>query len=79
MSLEQELETYRRLFQSLQADEGKFALIAGDALIGVFGTYQDALAEGYKRFGLEPFLVQQIRAVEQVHFISRLVDASCPT
>lgn len=79
MALEQEVATYRRLLTSLQSDEGRFALIKGEALCGVYSSYQDALADGYKQFKLEPFLVQEIRAVEQVHFITRFADASCLT
>lgn len=79
MALEKELETYRRLLPTLQVDEGKFALIRGDELIGIFGTYEDALAEGYKTARLEPFLVQQIHASEQVHLITRLLETPCRT
>ena len=77
MALEKELETYKRKLPELKADEGKFALIRGDELVGVFGTYEDALTEGYKLFELEPFLVQKIQAIEQVQFITRLLDTSC--
>jgi hypothetical protein len=71
MALEQELETYRANLPRLLENEGKFVLIHGDAVIDVYGTYEDALKEGYHRFRLEPFLVKQIQSVEAVHFISR--------
>jgi hypothetical protein len=77
MALEVELETYRRKLHELTADEGKFALVRGQDLAGVFGTYEDALTEGYRRFGLDPFLIQQIETVEQVQFVSRLFDLPC--
>ena len=77
MALEREAETYKRLLPTLQAEEGRFALIHRDDLVGVFGTYEDALAEGYRQFKLEPFLVRQIRAVEQVHLITRLIGCAC--
>ena len=77
MPLEREVAVYKRLLPTLQAEEGKYALIHADDLVGVFGTYQDALAEGYKSFKLEPFLVQQIRAVEQIHLITRFIHAPC--
>ena len=70
-ALEKELETYREKLPSLLLQEGKFALIHGDEVTGTFDTYADALAEGYKLFKLEPFLVKQIQAVEQAHFIAR--------
>ena len=72
-TLEKELETYRENLPSLLADEGKFALIHDGEVMGTFDTYSDALTEGYKLFKLEPFLVKQIQAIEQVHFIARAV------
>ncbi len=77
MSLEKELETYKSKLPELLADEGKFVLICGDAIIGVYGTYEDAIKEGYSKFKLEPFLVKQIQSIEQAQFITRLV--SCHT
>lgn len=71
MALERELETYRQKLPELLADEGKFVLIHGDEVVDVFGTYEDAIKEGYGKFRLAPFLVKQIQSVEQVHFISR--------
>ncbi|MGH9783521.1 MAG: hypothetical protein ACRD88_04985, partial [Terriglobia bacterium] len=60
MALEKELETYKRKLPELSNDEGKFALIHGDDLVNVYGTYEDALKEGYAKFKLSPFLVKQI-------------------
>lgn len=39
---------------------GKFVLIYGDRIVGVFDTDDDALAQGYERFGNVPFLVKEI-------------------
>ena len=79
MALEKELSTYKSKLPELLADEGegKFALVHGDEVISVFGTYEDAIREGYARFGLAPFLVKKIEAAEHVQFVSRLV--ACPT
>jgi hypothetical protein len=77
MALERELETYRQRLPELLANEGKFVLIHGDEIVDVFGTYEDAIKEGYGKFQLSPFLVKQIQSVEQIHFISRL--HSCHT
>ena len=79
MALEQEMETYRHQLAELQTYEGKFALIHGTQVVGVFGTYEDALKEGYEKFGLEPFLVKQIHAVEQVQHFTRDLALSCHT
>ena len=70
-ALEKELETYREKLPSLLPEEGKFVLIHDGDVAGTFDTYSDALTEGYKLFKLEPFLVKQIQAIEQAHFIAR--------
>jgi predicted secreted acid phosphatase len=74
MALEKELETYNAKLPELKAQEGKYVLIHGDQVVDTYGTYEDAMKEGYAKFGLgKPFLVKQIRSIEQVQFISRLV------
>jgi hypothetical protein len=74
MALEKELETYKNKLPELKAQEGKFVLIQGDTVVDTFSSYEDAMKEGYAKFGLDKqFLVKQIRALEQVQFISRLV------
>jgi hypothetical protein len=74
MALEKELETYKAKLPELTALEGKFVLIHGDELVDTFTSYEDAIKEGYARFKLSPFLVKQIRSIEQVQFISRFVE-----
>jgi hypothetical protein len=76
MALEKELETYRRELPKLLASEGKFVLIHGGDVDGVWETYEDALQAAYGKFGLEPFLVKRIEAVESVQFFTRDI-ASC--
>ncbi|MBV8201257.1 MAG: hypothetical protein JOZ15_11595 [Acidobacteria bacterium] len=49
-------------------------LIRGDEIVDFYSSYDDAIKVGYSRFGLEPFLVKQFQAVEQIQFISRFVD-----
>jgi hypothetical protein len=39
---------------------GKIALVRGQALIGVFDTEDQAIAEGTRQFGLTAFLVRRI-------------------
>ena len=79
MALERELETYRNNLPRLLESEGKFVLIHNSEVIDVYGTYEDALKEGYAKFRLEPFLVKQIESVEQAHFISRMLTPPCHT
>ena len=71
MALEKEQSTYTRELPALLAHEGKFVLIHGEQIDGVYDTYQDALKIGYSKFKLEPFFVKQIRAMEQVQFFTR--------
>ncbi len=73
MALEKELATYKMKLPELRKDEGKFVLIRGDEVIDTFASYEDALKEGYKICGLEPFLVKQIMSIEKIQFISRSV------
>ena len=74
MALEKELETYRTKLAELKEHAGKFVLIHDTAVEDFFTSYEDAVKAGYQKFGLEPFLVKQIHATEQVQFISRLFD-----
>ena len=79
MALEKELATFQRELPNLLAEEGKFVVIFGDELVGTYTSYEDALKVGYEKFGLKPFLVKKIQALEQVHYFSRDLALSCPT
>jgi hypothetical protein len=75
MALEKELETYQNKLPELKAQEGKFVLIQGDQIVDTYSTYEDAIKVAYSKFGVNtPFLVKQIRTLEQVQHISRLFD-----
>lgn len=77
--LEQEVQVYQDKLPELKDQEGKFVLIKGDK-VDVYGTYEDALKAGYDEYGVEtPFLVRQIHAIEQVQFVTRLLDLPCHT
>ena len=78
MALERELATYRSKLPELLSQEGKFVLISGDMVIDTYMSYEDALKEGYTRFGLTPFLVKQIRGIENIQYISRFAKV-CQT
>jgi len=78
-SLETELKTYEANKQKLLLDEGKFVLIHGNQILGIYETYEDALKVGYEKCKLEPFLVKQIQALEQVHYFTRDLPSGCPT
>src|SRR5437660_11909922 len=74
MALEKELQTYNAKLAELREHEGKFVLIHGSDIVDYFSTYDDAIKEGYQKFGLEPFLVKQIQSLEQVQLVSRLAE-----
>jgi hypothetical protein len=71
MALEKELETYKAKFPELKQHAGKYVLIHGSDVVEYFSSYDDAIKAGYGRFGLKPFLVKQIQAVEQAQYITR--------
>jgi hypothetical protein len=71
MALERELETYNAHRGELLEHEGKFVVIHGDRVAGIWQTYDDALKAAYAEFKLDPFMVKQILAVEPVHYVTR--------
>jgi hypothetical protein len=76
MSFEQELQAFRRELPKLvrnSSNIGKFALIHNGAVSGIWNTSDEAIAAGYDRFGIEPFLVKEITEEEPVFFFSRRV------
>ena len=76
--LKKEIETYNNLLPGLLKDQGKFALIHGDSLTGIYETYDDAITIGYDKFGVNSlFLVKKISASEQIQFFTRDLDTSC--
>jgi hypothetical protein len=64
--LDTEIATYKKLHSSLLQNEGKYAVVAGEELIGVYGTYEEALQAGYEKAKLLPFLVKKITGTELV-------------
>jgi hypothetical protein len=70
-----ELETYKRHRDELLGrSEGKYVLVYGEEIAGVFDSEKDAIEQGYERFGNVPFLVKQIAKVETPEsFVSSLL------
>lgn len=59
--LQQELEFFDRERLDLVARaSGKYALVKGSELIGIFDTELDAVRAGYHKIGNEAFLVKHI-------------------
>ena len=80
MALEREVATFERELPNLLRDEanrGKFALVHGDSVHGLWASRQEALDKGYELFGLEPFLVEEVNDRPEALYFSRNVSR-CP-
>ena len=72
--LAEEVATYAAQKDSLVRDSlGKFVVISGDKVLGTWDTYEEALEAGYTNVGLKPFLVREVRQIDEVHYIYRLI------
>ena len=71
-TLARELETFERHRERLLKEAaGKFALVHGDELAGVWPVNEDALRKGYERYKLNPFLVKRIESAEHAETFTR--------
>lgn len=48
----------------LREGTGRFVLIKGEDVIGLYYAWEDALAEGARRFGNVPYLIAKVQAFE---------------
>jgi hypothetical protein len=62
----------------LRDHRGKIALIRGDEVVGVFDTLDEALIEGYRRFGMARMLFAEITERDESEFIPH-VDINHPS
>ena len=63
VEIERNYAAFLSMFDELMARaEGRYALFRDQMLKGVFDTAGDAEREGFRRFGDEPYSIQQIRA-----------------
>jgi hypothetical protein len=79
-ALDRELEVFDRELPRLLADpanSGRFVLIHGDDLAGVWPTVEAATEAGYDRFELDAFLVKEIVEIERPKYFSRNIS-QCP-
>lgn len=76
-ALERELETYSKKLPELLSSEGKFVVICGEKIEGIFETYPDALKIGYEKAGMTPFLVKKISGIEQISYFTREIQVPC--
>lgn len=70
--LKAEAATFKENLPSLlEKGEGRFVLIHGAEIGGVFDTETDAINQGFNSYGSVPFLVKQIlREEEPIEFLS---------
>lgn len=72
--LDLEIKTYEEQKEKLLAEaKDKFVLIKGSKIIDIYASQDDALSEGYKKFGNNEFLVKQVSDIEPVNYFSRAV------
>lgn len=69
--LGEEWETYRREVGRLLADgnEGRYILIKGKEIIGIWQTQKEAFVAADQRFPLQPYLVHQIKERERLLYM----------
>jgi hypothetical protein len=79
-SLATETATFQRELEHLLSDpdnRGGFALIHGETVAGVYPDFDSALAAGYDKFELDPFLVKQVVETEIPLYFSRNLNHRC--
>jgi hypothetical protein len=62
-----ELFTYKHHLDDLLRDEGKYVLIKGREIVGIYANRGDAVREALERFGDEPVLIKEIAVKERIH------------
>ena len=59
--LQEELDFFeRQRLELLEREPGKYVLIKGSEVIGIFDTEIEAARTGYRQIGNEPFLIKHI-------------------
>ena len=71
-NLEIELQTYKDHLSEWADHAGEFVLIGGTSVEGFYDHYEEALREGYTRFGVVAFLVKKVTDPPQAQFVSRM-------
>src|SRR4051794_37750162 len=77
--LSPEMDAYECERERLVRDHlGKFALIRFDEVVGVFDNVDDAIIEGFKRFGYKRMICREITASDEPEYIGGNVDVTHP-
>lgn len=74
MHLNKELQTFARNKARLLIEKkGRFVLIKNEKVISDFENYDEALTDGYRKFGNTEFLIKQVVENEVANFFSKEV------
>jgi hypothetical protein len=71
MALERELAVYDEHLLELLPGEGKYVVIKGEDIAGVYDTLDEALGAGHGKYGPVPFLIKKIQRSEPILHFSR--------
>jgi len=74
MALDVEYETFKRELPRLLAEghKGKYVLIKGEKIYGIFATQDEAIRQGYELLPLfESFMAHEITDTPKVYYFSR--------
>lgn len=73
--LTEEHEAYEAEKENLLlTSEGRYVLIRGSEIVGVFDTASEAIGHGYRTFGNVPFLVKVVARIESpVSFVNHFL------
>ncbi len=68
--LPQEIETYyTHKPRLLEEAEGKYVLIKGEQIVGIYATEKEAFEEGLRRFRMTGYLARKIHQGEKMIYI----------
>ena len=73
-ALDGDFATYQAHLADMTKDhEGQYVLIREGNIIGFFPDRSKAVREGYRRFGIVPFLVKEVTVIERVFYLHNVV------
>ena len=68
--LAEELKTYQEhQADLLRQSPGKFALVKGHEIVGLYDKEEEAFSEAYRRFRLSGFMIKQVLEHEKVYTV----------
>ena len=62
-SLSKEIAAYEGVRDELETDHlGRWVIVYGEALVGLYDTFEEAAAYAVERFGRGPYLIREVGA-----------------